>query len=182
MRTLAAVLLALLAISGCASLQEGGAAPEPRKPIDPSVFYTGTWLEVARRPMIITANCPAGSTSYKRLNATKIYVFDACEVGGPGGRQRSIDGDGTILDPGRNTKLRVKYTALISREYWIVDRAKDYSWFIEASPDFRDLYIFTRTVPSQAKLQELVRRAASLGYDTNKLEFPKQPPAKIPEL
>lgn len=111
-----------------------------------------------------------------------MYVFDACEVGEPGGSQRSIDGNGTILDPGTNAKLKVQYTSLISREYWIIDRAEDYSWFIEASPDFRDLYIFTRRVPSKAQLARLVARAEALGYDVSKLEFPEQPPKVVPRL
>lgn len=171
----------LVSLAGCVSVGTGG-APEPRKSIDPARFYTGTWLEVARRPMVITINCPAGSTSYKQTRKNSVYVFDACEVGGRGGRQRSIDGDGKILDPGTNAKIKVQYTALLSREYWILDRADDYSWFIEASPDFRDLYIFTRRVPSKSQLERLVQRAASLGYDVKKLEFPQQPPKQIPKL
>lgn len=172
----------VLLLAGCAAIPTGQRAPEPRKAIDPARFYSGTWLEVARRPMVITANCPAGSTSYKRTGTDTVYVFDACEVGAPGGRQRSIDGEGTILDPGTNARLRVRYTEFAVREYWIIDRADDYSWFIEASPDFRDLYIFTRRVPSKAQLDALVERARRLGYDVGKLEFPEQPPAVIPRL
>jgi apolipoprotein D and lipocalin family protein len=172
----------LALLTGCAGMGATGGSPEPRKRIDVARFYAGTWLEVARRPMLITVNCPAGSTSYKRVSSTSIYVFDACEVGGPGGRQRAIDGNGTILDPGMNTKLKVQYTTLLSREYWIIDRADDYSWFIEASPDFRDLYIFTRRVPTKAELSRLVARAKALGYDVSKLEFPEQPPKIIPKL
>lgn len=183
MRGASILIVGLMVLAGCASLPGLAArAPEPAKPIDASRFYRGTWLEVARRPMIITVNCPAGTTSYKRTGKATVYVFDACEVGGPGGRQRSIDGDGTILDPGTNAKLRVQYTTLLSREYWIIDRADDYSWFIEASPDFRDLYIFTRTVPSKRRLDMLVARAAALGYDVSRLEFPEQPPKQIPRL
>lgn len=183
---ISAVLGALMCAaisSGCVSVtQTATLAPEPRQTIDMARFYTGTWLEVARRPMIITTNCPAGSTSYKRTGPMSVYVYDACEVGGPGGRQRSIDGDGTILDPGKNAKIKVQYTSLIAREYWIIDRADDYSWFIEASPDFRDLYIFTRRVPTKAQLSRLVSRAKALGYDVEKLEFPEQPPSRIPRL
>lgn len=180
MQKILALAVAVLTLAGCVAVPRGG-APEPAKRIDMARFYTGTWLEVARRPMIITVNCPAGTTSYKRTGKS-VYVFDACEVGGPGGRQRSIDGNGTILDPGINAKLKVQYTPLISREYWIIDRADDYSWFIEASPDFRDLYIFTRRVPSKSQLARLVARAEALGYDVSKLEFPEQPPRIIPKL
>ena len=168
----------LAACAGVVALStSGGGAPQPLKKIDLARFYTGTWLEIGRRPMFITDGCVAGTTTYRRTaDPTMIEVKDACREGTRAGREKSIGGPGTILDPGFNAKLRVRYNAFISREYWIIDRAADYSWFIEASPDFQDLYIFTRRVPSEAKRKALVARAAALGYDTRKLEFPPQPP------
>ncbi|MBW6420851.1 lipocalin family protein [Rhizobium sp. XQZ8] len=172
-------LFAALILAGCttsmASSGSGG-APQPLKRIDAARFYSGTWLEVARRPMLITNGCVAGTTSYGGAKGTSVAVKDACRDGNPGGREKSITGDGTIIDMKTNAKLRVRYNAFATREYWIIDRAADYSWFIEASPDFRDLYIFTRKVPSKRLLDKLVARAAALGYDTSKLEFPEQPP------
>ena len=167
----AAIVFAALASPALAQ------APEPRKPIDPTRFYRGVWLEVARRPMWITDGCPAGTTAYTRgAQAGIVAVKDACRPGSPSGPEKSISGEGQILDPGMNAKLRVRYNLFIQRDYWIIDRANDYSWFIEASPDFRDLYIFTRRVPSKTQLAALVQRARALGYDVSKLEFPAQPP------
>lgn len=163
-------------LSACVSISSGARAPEPTKRVDPARFYSGTWLEIARRPMWITNGCVAGSTEYRRMERGKVAVRDACRQGAPSGRERSIEGDGTILDPVTNAKLRVRYNALATREYWIIDHAEDYRWFIEASPDFRDLYIFARSVPSRAQLSHLVRRAQALGYDVRQLEFPQQPP------
>jgi len=172
-------LLVALALAGCTtpmSSSGGGNAPQPLKTIDVARFYSGTWLEVARRPMLITNGCVAGTTSYGGAKGTSVAVKDACRDGNPAGREKSITGEGTIVDTKTNAKLRVRYNAFATREYWILDRAADYSWFIEASPDFRDLYIFTRKVPSKRLLDQLVARAAALGYDTGKLEFPEQPP------
>jgi apolipoprotein D and lipocalin family protein len=152
-------------------------APQPLKRIDPARFFTGTWLEIGRRPMWLTDGCVAGTTSYSRTSdPNTINVKDACREGRREGPEKSVAGPGTILDPGINARLRVRYNLLITREYWILDRAADYSWFIEASPDFQDLYIFTRKVPSASQLKFLVRRAGELGYDVRKLEFPAQPP------
>ncbi|MGE3642900.1 MAG: lipocalin family protein [Beijerinckiaceae bacterium] len=175
---LSGLAVAALALAGCAgsTSNKSAGAPEPLKRIDPARFYSGTWLEIARRPMFITDGCVAGTTSYRRRSATSVSVLDACREGGRSGREKSIGGEGTILDPGRNTKLRVIYNAFISRDYWILDRADDYSWFIEASPDFRDAYIFTRKVPSDSLLRRLVGRLQRMGYDVSKLEFPAQPP------
>jgi apolipoprotein D and lipocalin family protein len=172
-------LFAALVLAGCTTTMSspaGGNAPQPLKKIDAARFYSGTWLEVARRPMLITDGCVAGTTSYGGAKGTSVDVKEACREGNPAGREKSITGEGMIVDTKTNAKLRVRYNAFATREYWILDRAADYSWFIEASPDFRDLYIFTRKVPSKRLLDQLVARAAALGYDTGKLEFPQQPP------
>lgn len=175
-----AIVAAALAagLSGCMAVGGlGGAkAPEPAKRIDAARFYTGTWLEVARRPMIITEGCIAGTSAYSLSGKDKVAVKDACRVGSRSGRERSVTGDGTIMDPGTNAKMRVSYGIWGSRDYWVLDRAPDYSWFISASPDMNDLYIYTRRVPGKAQLDRLVARAAALGYDTGRLEFPEQPP------
>lgn len=152
------------------------AAPEPAKPIDAARFYQGTWHEIGRRPMMITDRCVAGTTAYAPSPTGKIMVKDACRKDTPAGKEKAISGKGTILDPGTNAKLRVRYNLLISRDYWVLDRDESYGWFISASPDFKDLYIFSRDPSlSDAKRQALIARAAKLGYDTSKLEFPAQP-------
>lgn len=172
------VLLALAAVfSLVAAAAQAAPAPEPAKPVDMERLYSGRWLEIARTPLRLTDGCPAGATAYTRRNARKVAVLDTCQVGQPGGRTRSISGTGTILDPGTNAKLRVRYALVIVWDYWILDRADDYSWFISADPKFEKLWIYTREVPDEALLKRLLARAAELGYDVSKLEFPAQPPA-----
>ncbi|RYE31473.1 MAG: lipocalin [Hyphomicrobiales bacterium] len=154
-------------------------APEPRKRIDAARFYSGTWREIARRPMTITDGCVAGATEYGKRPDGRIEVLDSCRKGNPDGEPKTVGGPGTILDPGFNAKLRVDYSLYgfpVQRDYWVLDRADDYSWFISADPTLRDLYIFTRDPQiGEAQRKRLVARAASLGYDVTKLEFPEQP-------
>lgn len=174
-RPILATLLGVLAASG-ASAQ----APQPWKPIDVDRFYAGRWHEVARRPMAITDGCVAGATDYSRGANGGVAVLDSCRVGTPEGPWRTIGGPGTILDPGRNAKLRVDYALFgfvpVRRDYWVLDRAADYSWFISADPTFRDLYIFARNPRiSTAAIRRLVGRARAFGYDVRQLEFPELP-------
>ena len=155
----------------------GGALAEtasgPVKRVDPAKFYRGSWLEIARRPMWITDGCVAGTTRYAPTSTPgTVRVIDACREGSPAGPEKVLSGTGTILDPGVNAKLRVQYNPLLTVDYWIVDHANDYSWFIEISPDLDNLFIFTRKYPSRKELASLVARAQALGYDTSKLEFP----------
>lgn len=169
-----AVAISVLALPGAAMAAK---APEPIKPVDAAVFYQGRWLEIGRKPMWLTDGCVAGSTTYTPRPDGKIDVLDACNKGGVDGKEATIKGVGTIEDPGTNAKLHVRYNVLIKWDYWVLDHADDYSWFISADPDFDKLWIYTRQVPTPAQLADLVARAKALGYDTSRLEFPAQPPA-----
>lgn len=179
-RPILAALFAGVMLSGCAGANMSAEnAPQPAKTIDAARLYTGLWHEIARRPMAITDGCVAGATEYKRPSG-RIEVLDSCRMGTPTGELKTISGPGEILDPGTNAKLRVTYTVFgvvpVVRDYWVLDRANDYSWFISADPEFRDLYIFSRDPQiSEAQRGRLVGRARALGYDVTKLEFPEMP-------
>lgn len=180
-RVIVAGLGLAVCLSGCMAMGEPASkAPEPLKKIDAGRFYSGLWHEIARRPMAITDGCVAGATEYKRDAGAGIDVLDSCRMGTPEGELKTIGGPGRILDPGTNAKLRVDYRLYgfipVTRDYWVLDRANDYSWFISADPEFRDLYIFSRDPQmSQAQRRRLVGRARALGYDVTKLEFPEMP-------
>lgn len=178
MRSLAAafVVTGALSLSACVTAPGADAvrAPEPVRAVDLDRFYSGRWLEIARLPMRLTDGCVAGATNYAVVNPTRVDVRDTCQVDTPQGREKAIDGRGEILDRGTNAKLRVRYVGgLITWDYWVLDHAEDYSWFISADPTFDKLWIYTREVPDAAERQALVARAAALGYDVSRLEFPE---------
>jgi apolipoprotein D and lipocalin family protein len=174
--------IAILALTGCAPAAQGdgATAPEPSKPIDAGKLYTGTWYEIARTPMHITDGCVAGTTEYLQNNG-KLIERDACRMGTPEGKEKSIQGPVRILNPGLNSKIVVHYTVYgiipISRTYWLIDRGDDYQWFIFTNPAFTNVSIFTRAKqPGAARIAELTTRLQSLGYDPKKLEFPTEFP------
>lgn len=174
MRPALALLPAMFAcLAGCATLA-GDRAPAAVVQVDADRLYSGRWLEVARRPMIITHNCGHGATAYTRNDDGTITQYDTCQVGGRDGETRDITGEGRIVDPGVNAELRVRYLPLISRSYRVVALDPDYGWFISVDPSFRDLYIYTREEPTAAELEALVGRAEALGYSRDRLEFPYQ--------
>lgn len=168
--------LALLTLGACASTLDGPGAPAPAKPIDAERFYSGTWYEIGRVPMAITDGCVAGATTYTNYANGQVQVRDTCRVGSPTGREKAISGRGTIQDPGFDAKLRVRYWLVIVWDYWVLDRAEDYSWFISSDPTFTNLWIYTRDPePSRALKDQIIRRASDLGYDVSRLEFPDEP-------
>jgi apolipoprotein D and lipocalin family protein len=149
-------------------------APQPTKPVDLERFYSGRWLEVARLPMGITDGCVAAATDYVIVSPTRVDLRDTCRQGGVDGKERAVGAAGVILDPGFNAKLRAPYFAgFVTWEYWVLDYADDYSWFISADPRFEKLWIYTRRSPSPSELSALVDRARALGYDVSRLEFPE---------
>ena len=174
-RALILAAVAVAVVGGCATSipADQVRAPQPARAVDLERFYTGRWLEIARLPMSLTDGCVAGATTYVIQSPTRIGVRDTCQRDTPQGSEKAIGAAGTILDPGFNAKLRARYLGgLITWEYWVLDHAEDYSWFISADPKFEKLWIYTREVPSDAERAALVERAQALGYDVTRLEFP----------
>lgn len=138
--------------------------------------YRGAWLEIGRRPMWITDGCVAGYTTYKRgARSDEIMVEDGCFEGTPQGTLKSISGKGKLLDAGAdNAKLRVRYPYFITFNYWVLYEAPDHSWFISADPEMKNLWIYARKAPGRTARAKMIRKAAALGYDVRKLEFPAQ--------
>jgi apolipoprotein D and lipocalin family protein len=152
------------------------AATEPEVVKVGADHYRGTWLEIGRRPMWLTDGCVAGYSSYRRgKSPDEVLVEDGCRVGNPEGRLKTVRGTGRILDfESDNAKMRVRYPLLITVNYWVLYKSPDKSWFVSADPDMTNLWIYSRTVPSKAKLSMMIRKASQLGYDVRKLEFPEQ--------
>jgi apolipoprotein D and lipocalin family protein len=176
---LAGGLAAAILILGAGSANAAG-APAPTKPVDAKRFYSGVWREIGRRPIKLTDGCVAGATEYTITTPTRVRVRDTCTKGTPSGHLEAIGGPARILDPGTNAKLRVSYRFAglipVDREFWVLDHADDYSWFISADPTFKDLWIYTRDPRvSEAQRAELVAKAKAMGYDVSQLEFPAQP-------
>ncbi|WP_420854942.1 lipocalin family protein [Shinella kummerowiae] len=136
--------------------------------------YRGTWLEIGRTPMFLTDGCVAGYSTYRKgKTPDEVLVEDGCHVETPKGRLKTVHGIGKIEDFGtKNAKMRVRYPLLITFNYWVLYKSPDKSWFISANPSMTDLWIYSRRVPSQARLRQMVQKARELGYDVRKLEFP----------
>ncbi len=173
--------LGMLALAGCAQSQDTVAAPQPAKPIDVAQFYTGRWYEIARTPMKLTDGCVSGTTDYYRDTGGQLIDRDACRDTTPEGKEKLYKGPVTILDPGTNTKVSVRYMVWgvfpVRRTYWMLDHGNQYEWFIVSDPAFQNISLFTRAPrPAPAQVQMLTGRAKELGYDVSKLEFPAQFP------
>jgi len=170
---LTTALLALFALSGCASVPAGVQNSVPVQAV-PMSHYEGKWLEIGRRPMWLTDNCVAGYTTYTPgARPGEIAIEDGCHKTTPDGKLKTIKARGVLLDAGGdNAKLRAHYPLFITWDYWVRYEAPDHSWFISADAKMHNLWIYARNVPSDAERAVMVAKAKSLGYDVTQLEFP----------
>jgi len=169
----AASLAAVMSLGQIASAApQQGAAPEPVKPVDPS-RYVGRWYEIARLPNKLEQDCTSGTSDWARQGDGSFALVQTCHVGAANGPAKIWRAAGHILDVGKNSKIRIGFFAgLIHQDYWIIDRADDYSWCLMSTPSSRWLWIMARRPAVSPSLRaSLVARARTLGYDTGRLIY-----------
>jgi len=152
------------------------AAPEPTKPVDLSRYF-GRWYEIARTPNDFErgAACQAPTADYGADGKGEIRVVQICHRGSPTGAETIYRATGRILDPGMNARLKLTYYLVISREYRVLDYARDYQWAIVGDSTGRFLWLLSRAPDvAAATRSDMLQRARSLGYDIAQLEFPPQ--------
>ena len=103
-----------------------------------------------------------------------INVVNRCRK--PGGKTDEARGKAKVVDKETNAKLKVSFFGPFYGDYWVLDHADDYSWSIVGEPSGRYLWILAREpTPTEAKVDDLIRRVRTLGYDTSMLLRTKQP-------
>ncbi len=174
---LPALALAALSLSGCAVLSKhpvgNTAVPQPAKSVELS-RYLGRWYEVARYEQAFQKDCDGVTADYALRPDGKISVLNACRK--PDGKRKQAEGKAKLVDTATGAKLKVSFFGPFYGDYWVLDRAEDYSWSIVGEPSGRYLWILTREAqPGQAQLDALIARAQALGYDTAMLRITRQP-------
>jgi apolipoprotein D and lipocalin family protein len=178
-----AVLLALLmlALPACAVQAAGrlaDAAPLEAVGAVDLDRYTGRWYEFARLPNWFERDCHGVTADYARKSNGEIQVVNTCRKGGPDGPVDRIEGRAQVVDKASNAKLRVAFFWEFWAPYWVLDLDPAYQWAIVGEPSGRYFWILTRMpAPPEALKADLLARAQRLGYDVQRLEFPRQPPA-----
>lgn len=172
MRTFLPVLGATVALIGAAAVQ--AAAPSPKKPIQFERMM-GRWYEVARTANDRQRGCHGSYSDWTRGADGKVTVVNHCRKGSPTGPDTVFRSTARLVDAGKAKITMSFFLGAVSQEYWILDRADDYSWTIMGTPGGNYVWIFSRSRTLAAGQREaLVRRARALGYPTGKLEIDGQ--------
>lgn len=176
--TAATLVIAALVLSGCATVFSkhpigNSAVPQPAKAVDVS-RYLGRWYELARYEQGFQKDCDGVTVDYALRSDGKIAVTNRCRK--PDGKVSDAKGRAKIVDPTTNAKLKVSFFGPFYGDYWVLDRAPDYSWAIIGEPSGRYLWILGReATPGKPKVDELIGRARALGYDTSMIRITSQP-------
>ncbi len=91
-------------------------------------------------------------------------------------KAKNATGKAKIVSGSNNAKLRVSFFGPFYGDYWVLDRADDYSWAIVGEPSGRYLWLLHRKArPGQDTMLSMQARAAELGYDVKLLRWTKHP-------
>ncbi len=167
MKTLIAGI-ALLLLSACAGSPGpvgNTAVPQPAKSVELD-RYLGRWYEMARYEAPFQKGCEGVSADYSLRDDGQIKVINSCRKGGIDGKLTQAVGKAKIVDTSTGAKLKVSFFRPFYGDYWVLDRADDYSWSIVGEPSGRYLWMLTRNAkPYAATRAKLEARVKEMGYD-----------------
>lgn len=173
-----ALLGVAFALSGCGAILNKHpvgnlAVPEPARSIDLE-RYSGRWFEIARYEQGFQKDCEGVTADYTIRGHGRLDVLNRCRE--PDGDISDAKGKAKIVDLKTKAKLKVSFFGPFYGDYWVLDRAEDYSWAIVGDPSGRYLWILSReATPSATEKADLIARAAAMGYDTTYLRMTAQP-------
>tara|TARA_R110002033_G_scaffold145020_1_gene182862 strand:+ start:3284 stop:3826 length:543 start_codon:yes stop_codon:yes gene_type:complete len=140
------------------------AVPEPAKAVELD-RYLGKWYEMARYEASFQKDCEGVTADYGLREDGKISVVNSCTRDG---KTTTADGKAKVVEGSGNAKLKVSFFGPFYGDYWILDRADDYSWAIVGEPSGRYLWMLTREAQPEPAVRALIEaRVRELGYDWN---------------
>ena len=161
---------AAVALTACATFQRGpvgnSSVPEPAQAID-LTRYAGLWYEIARYENSFERDCEGVTARYTVRDDGLVGILNSCRQGSLTGEVKTSEGKAKIVEDSGNAKLKVSFFGpFYVGDYWVLDRADDYSWSIVGEPSGRYLWLLTRTAqPSAEVRQTMMNRTRELGYD-----------------
>jgi apolipoprotein D and lipocalin family protein len=137
--------------------------------------YVGRWYEIARFPNNFEEGCAGVTAEYAALPDGKVSVVNTCHKDTPEGQARQSRGTARIVDAATKAKLKVTFFWPFEGDYWVLDRAEDYSWALVGEPSGRYLWMLARAPRISDDLKaDLLGRLQARGYNTGALTWTAQ--------
>lgn len=136
--------------------------------------YMGKWYEIARLPNRFEKGCDGVTAEYALHKDGTVSVVNTCRKGGPEGPARTASAKAWRVDPS-GSRYKVSFFRPFKAPYWIIELDPQYRWAAVGHPDRKYLWILSRekTLPPGVE-KDLLAKLQALGYDTSRLERPKQ--------
>jgi apolipoprotein D and lipocalin family protein len=132
--------------------------------------YMGTWYEIARYPVNPEKHCLSDAAVLYSLGDKKntFQVVTSCAI--KDGNSDSWNAKGKI-DKNADGKLKISHYLILSKKYWVLAIAPDYSWALVGSPNHKSLWILSRTTTLKPEgLADLEAKATAAGFNIAKLK------------
>lgn len=146
--------------------------PLPVADID-QARYLGFWHEQARLPNSFERGCQRATAEYGLRDDGLISVLNTCiEIDGD---RRVANGRARPVGEAGQGKLEVSFFGPFWADYWVLQRADDYSWSIVGEPEGRYLWVLTReaTITPEQRA-DFEQRLSTLGYRPAELVWAPQ--------
>jgi len=157
----------LIAFWGCA-------APKPYLPVVGSVDihrYTGLWYEIMRLPNSFESGLQCTTARYSLKENGDIEVVNSGHKTSDTSVVKTSTGTAWVPNPSEPAKLKVRFFWPFSGNYWILALDAGYGYVMIGEPSREYLWILSRNKTlSEETINSLLSQAASLGFDTSKLE------------
>lgn len=162
--------LAVLLLAACSHVPFDS-QPMPRVETEK---YMGKWYEIARLPNRFEKGCQGVTAEYALQKDGTVSVLNTCRQDGPQGPARTAKATAWSVDPS-GSRYEVSFFRPFKAPYWIIDLDAQYRWAAVGHPARKYLWILARekSLPPDIE-KELLARLQALGYDTARLERPKQ--------
>ena len=162
MRSLAALFVLILAACAPQPVYRHTSTPLSVAGVDLD-RYLGRWHEAARLPNGFERGCINVLADYGRRADGLISVTNSCGL--EGGKIKVARGRAKPSGAAGEGKLQVSFFGPFWSDYWVLERADDYSWSIVGEPGGRYLWVLTRaTTISPEQRADFEQRVTRLGY------------------
>ncbi len=159
------------------ALLTAGCAQAENKPLPATITelelsrFEGTWFEIARIPIPIARDWVDTCDIYiKNANGTWSVRYEG-NKGTYAGPRKVLKQKLRIPDIARPGDMEVSFIPFIWMKYRLIYMSEDYRFMLVGSSSMDLLWIMSREArPSDEEYLTLVEKAASLGYDTSRLE------------
>lgn len=134
--------------------------------------YVGKWHEIASIPQFFQRKCVSDTTAeYETLPDQRIRVYNSCTT--QEGERIYSDGRAKVVDPQTNAKLKVtfshlgdRYFYLLGGKYWIIELDENYNYAIVGHPNRKYGWILARNAAlSENTMRNLVKALREHHYD-----------------